>query len=60
MRRVIMRHVPESGNLRLQLEAGDVDVAQYVATGDLEALAKNDAVTIENVRASAFTISPST
>ena len=49
MRRVIMRHVPESGNLRLQLEAGDVDVAQYVGTGDLEALAKNDAVTIQNV-----------
>ena len=49
MRRVIMRHVPESGNLRLQLEAGDVDVAQYVGTGDLEASAKNDAVTIQNV-----------
>lgn len=38
MKRVIMRNVPESGNLRLQMEAGDIDVGQYVATGDLEAL----------------------
>ncbi|MEJ1156791.1 ABC transporter substrate-binding protein [Prosthecomicrobium sp. N25] len=38
MRRVVMRHIPESGNLRLQLEAGDVDVGQYVASGDVEAL----------------------
>ena len=27
-----------SGNLRLQIEAGDVDVAQYVGTGDLDSL----------------------
>jgi peptide/nickel transport system substrate-binding protein len=38
MKRVIMRNVPESGNLRLQMEAGDIDVGQYLATGDLEAL----------------------
>jgi len=38
MRRVVMRHIPESGNLRLQIEAGDVDVGQYMASGDLEAL----------------------
>jgi peptide/nickel transport system substrate-binding protein len=49
MRRVIMRHVPESGNLRLQLEAGDIDVGQYVGAGDLEALARNGDVVIENV-----------
>lgn len=49
MRRVIMRHVPESGNLRLQLEAGDMDVGQYVGAGDLEALTKNANVTIQNV-----------
>ncbi len=40
MRRVIMRHVPESGSLRLQLQAGDVDVGQYLANADLEALSK--------------------
>ena len=38
MRRVVMRHIPESGNLRLQLEASDVDIGQYMASGDLEAL----------------------
>ncbi|WP_342364411.1 ABC transporter substrate-binding protein [Terrarubrum flagellatum] len=38
MKRVVMRHVPESGNLRLQIEAGDIDVGQYMANGDLEAL----------------------
>jgi peptide/nickel transport system substrate-binding protein len=38
MRRVVMRHVPESGNMRLQIEAGDMDVAQYMANGDIEAL----------------------
>ena len=38
MRRVVMRHIPESGNLRLQIEAGDVDVGQYMASGDLDAL----------------------
>lgn len=38
MKRVVMRHIPESGNLRLQVEAGDVDVGQYMASGDVEAL----------------------
>lgn len=48
MRRVIMRHVPESGNLRLQLEAGDVDIGQYVGSGDLEALAENEDMEIQH------------
>ena len=38
MRRVVMRHVPESGNMRLQIENGDIDVGQYMANGDIEAL----------------------
>lgn len=49
MRRVIMRHVPESGSLRLQLEAGDVDIGHYVNAADLEALAKSEDVEIQNV-----------
>ena len=49
MRRVIMRHIPESGSLRLQIEAGDVDVGQYVASNDLNALADNEEVEIQNV-----------
>jgi peptide/nickel transport system substrate-binding protein len=42
-------HIPESGNLRLQMEKGDVDVGQYLASGDLEALEQNPDMTIENV-----------
>jgi peptide/nickel transport system substrate-binding protein len=49
MARVVARHIPESGNLRLQLEAGDVDVGQYLASGDLDALSKNKEVAIDNV-----------
>ena len=49
LRRVAMRHIPESGNLRLQLENGDVDVGQYLEAGDLEALAENPDVDIQNV-----------
>ena len=49
MARVAVRHVPESGNLRLQLQSGDIDVGQYVASGDLEALAKDKNMVIQNV-----------
>ncbi|WGF87717.1 ABC transporter substrate-binding protein [Marinivivus vitaminiproducens] len=49
MQRVIMRHIPESGSLRLQIEAGDVDVGHYVASNDLAAFAESDEVTIQNV-----------
>lgn len=48
MQRVIMRHVPESGNLRLQLENSSVDVGHYVGAGDLEALAENPDIEIQN------------
>lgn len=47
MTRVVMRHIPESGNLRLQIEAGDVDIGQYMAEGDLNALASGGKVTID-------------
>jgi peptide/nickel transport system substrate-binding protein len=49
MARVVARHIPESGNLRLQLEAGDVDVGQYLASGDLDALSTNKEMVIDNV-----------
>lgn len=49
MARVVARHIPESGNLRLQLQAGDVDVGQYLASGDLDALSKDKNMVIENV-----------
>ncbi|MGO4723745.1 MULTISPECIES: ABC transporter substrate-binding protein [unclassified Inquilinus] len=44
MKRVVMRHIPESGNIRLQIEAGDVDVGQYMANSDIEALKAKGAV----------------
>ena len=47
MKRVVMRHIPESGNLRLQIEAGDVDIGQYMAGGDLEALEASGKVSVD-------------
>jgi len=38
MRRVIIRHIPESANQRLQLEAGDLDVATRLSSTDLAAV----------------------
>ncbi len=46
-RRVIIRHVPESGAERLLLEQGDVDVARLLKTEDLLALESNKDVRIE-------------
>lgn len=45
-RRVIIRHVPESGSERLLLEKGDVDVARLLKTEDLVELAKDKDVNI--------------
>ena len=47
LRRVIIRHVPESGAERLLLEKGDIDVARLLTTDDLNALAANKDVRIE-------------
>ncbi len=38
MRRVVLRHMPESSGQRLQLEAGDVDVATRLSSTDLAAV----------------------
>jgi peptide/nickel transport system substrate-binding protein len=47
LKRVIIRHVPESGAQRLLLEKGDIDVARLLNTDDLKALAKNPAIHVE-------------
>jgi peptide/nickel transport system substrate-binding protein len=47
MRRVILRHLPESAGQRLQLEAGDVDVATRLSSSDLGALDSGGKVTIQ-------------
>ena len=48
MQRVVMRNITESGALRLQVEQGDVDVAHYLNSSDLDVLAQNKDMVIEN------------
>lgn len=47
MRRVILRHLPESSAQRLQIEAGDVDVATRLSSTDLTALEAGGSVQIQ-------------
>ena len=47
MRRVIIRHVPESSAERLLLEKGDIDVARLLTTDDLKAMEANRDIRIE-------------
>ena len=44
MKRVIVRNVQESSAQRLQLEAGDIDVARNLTPTDVDALAGNPAI----------------
>lgn len=55
LRRVIIRHVPESGAERVLLEKGDIDVARLLNTDDLKALAKNPDIHIEQTLMQGFT-----
>ncbi len=47
MRRVVVRHVPESSAERLLLEKGDIDVARLLTADDLKALEANKDIHIE-------------
>ncbi|EHS49028.1 ABC-type transporter, periplasmic subunit [Rhizobium sp. PDO1-076] len=47
MRRVILRHMPESSAQRLQIEAGDMDVATRLSSTDLSALETGGKVDIQ-------------
>jgi peptide/nickel transport system substrate-binding protein len=47
LKRIIIRHVPESSAERLLLEKGDVDVARLLNTDDLKALESNKDIHIE-------------
>ena len=55
LRRVIIRHVPESGAERVLLEKGDIDVARLLNTDDLKALAKNPDIRIQQTIVHGFT-----
>ncbi len=48
MRRVIIRHIPESGAQRLLLERGDADLAFNLTTQDIEALSGRTGVKVES------------
>ena len=47
LKRVIIRHVPESGAQRLQIEKGDIDVGRLLSADDLKALSANKDMHIE-------------
>jgi peptide/nickel transport system substrate-binding protein len=46
-KRVIVRHIPETGTQRLLLEKGDIDIARKLTPEDLKAVAQNPEITIE-------------
>jgi peptide/nickel transport system substrate-binding protein len=46
-KRVIVRHVPETGTQRLLLEKGDIDIARKLTPEDLAAMAKNPDIAVE-------------
>ncbi|TQS73576.1 ABC transporter substrate-binding protein [Rhodobacteraceae bacterium] len=54
MKRVLMRHLPESQSQRLGLEQGDIDVGFSLAVSDLTALDKEEGITVETVASSGF------
>jgi peptide/nickel transport system substrate-binding protein len=54
-RRVIIRHVPESGAERLLLEKGDIDVPRLLKTEDLLALEKEKDIRIAQTLMHGFT-----
>ena len=46
-KRVVVRHVPETGTQRLLLEKGDIDIARKLTPEDITAVAKEDGIKIE-------------
>ncbi len=54
MRRVMIRHLPESQSQRLQLERGDIDVAYALLAADLTALETNKDVKVETTPGAGF------
>ena len=47
MRRIVIRHLPESQAQRLQLERGDIDIAYSLAAPDIAAVAENDDIVVQ-------------
>jgi peptide/nickel transport system substrate-binding protein len=55
LRRVVIRHVPESGAERLQLETGDIDVAHLLSADDLQGVAPSKEIRVEHTTMHGFT-----
>jgi len=54
MRRIVVRHIPESQTQRLQLEGGDLDVGFQLSPADFDALANHPNVTVERIPGAGF------
>jgi peptide/nickel transport system substrate-binding protein len=54
LRRIIMRHIPESQNQRLMLQQGDIDIGFSLAGPDLQALSETDGVEVVSQAGSGF------
>ncbi|MGU3401115.1 ABC transporter substrate-binding protein [Brucellaceae bacterium D45D] len=54
MRRILMRHMPESQTKRLMLERGDLDVGLALSVPDTVALQNNTDITVQAVPSSGF------
>lgn len=54
MRRVIMRHMPESSVQRLQLDTGDLDVATRLSSTDLDVFERAGTIAIQKVQGFGF------
>src|SRR5262249_11734924 len=55
LRRIVIRHVPESGAERLQLEKGDIDAAHLLSADDLDGVAANKDIRVEHTVMHGFT-----
>lgn len=49
LRRIVMRHISESLSLRFMISRGDVDLAAGMAGPDIEALKKDERVSVQSV-----------
>lgn len=54
MKRILLRHLPESQSQRLGIEQGDIDVGFSLAASDLKALKANDKIGVESVPSAGF------
>ncbi|MBZ9605325.1 ABC transporter substrate-binding protein [Phyllobacterium chamaecytisi] len=54
LKRVVIRHMPESQSQRLQIENGDLDVARSLSATDLKALKTDETVKIQKVASGGF------